>query len=68
MTDKELYEKIVKIIEDNSQTVSGYGMVIDGPETIAQLIMNEVVEELNQTFCDAIFRGIEAGLNAGMER
>lgn len=44
MTDQELHDQIVKIIEDNAVAVSGYTLVIDGSATVAQQIMNLLME------------------------
>ena len=44
MTDQELHDRIVQIIEENGQVVSGYGLVLDGAHTVAQLIMNLLIE------------------------
>lgn len=44
MTDQELHDQIVKIIEDNAVAVSGYTLVIDGSATVAQQIMNLLIE------------------------
>jgi hypothetical protein len=44
MTDQELHNQIVKIIEDNAVAVSGYTLVIDGSATVAQHIMNLLIE------------------------
>jgi len=44
MTDQQLYEQIVEIIEENGDVVSGYGLVLDGAHNVAQLIMNLLAE------------------------
>lgn len=44
MTDQELHDQIVKIIQDNGSIVSGYGLVLDGAHTVAQLIMNLLLD------------------------
>lgn len=44
MTDQELHDQIVQIIQENGECVSGYGLVLDGAHTVAQLIMNLLIE------------------------
>lgn len=44
MTDQDLHDRIVQIIEENGQVVGGYGLVLDGANTVAQLIMNLLIE------------------------
>jgi hypothetical protein len=44
MTDQELYDEIVQLIHQNGEVVSGYGLVLDGADTVAQLIMNLLIE------------------------
>lgn len=39
-----LYDQIVQIIQENGECVSGYGLVLDGAHTVAQLIMNLLIE------------------------
>ena len=44
MTDQELHDRIVQIIKENGEVFSGYGLVLDGADTVAQLIMNLLIE------------------------
>lgn len=62
MTDQELYDKIVKILGDHYGKPHDdyFGGTID-PQTVAQLIMDEVTEELNTSFSLGVDRGYDAG-------
>jgi hypothetical protein len=44
MTDQEIHDAIVDILEENGEVVSGYGLVLDGASTVAQLIMNLLLD------------------------
>jgi hypothetical protein len=44
ITAQELFDEIVAIINENGDVTSGYGLALDDPSTVAQLIMNLLVE------------------------
>jgi predicted sugar kinase len=44
ITAQELHDKILDIINENGDVTGGYGLALDDPSTVAQLIMNLLVE------------------------
>lgn len=63
MTDRELLEKIRTVLLTQNR-IDPYGYVAN-PDAVAQLIMDEVIEELNTTHERAVQVGYESGFFDG---